>query len=415
MKQAQQLVESELHAANNSIRTLSPQMIGAALGKADYQIQFILESQRRSETGTPFRSSELTALDPATWTSGTLENLTEDPTTVPTENLQEVFTSELNHTNGWTALHEFLFTVHPDKDEEGWEYNKSFSEQFSGEWHTHPSNVDLVRRRLWIRPCVRDEQLNMCRDRLQRYIAAHPRGIIKEGRIQRQSHFRKRWCDGTAVLTDTKLEITLENNYQGVVIYDLVGCEVVSEFDTDDSTGHSFRFGLRMINQVQEETQEMRCILNARSKEEQLEWVTVLSRQVSQVNLFFWNLTFGPPIHNEILIQGNMWKQGSLRWQFRRFELHGDGVLSYWKDNILKGKIKLSNCTVEQTETGYPFSFMVKKKNGYCLVLRTSDEKTKIKWIEAIQDHISSSFSPEKSALPVPGILYFIYNNQYHL
>ena len=255
-----------------------------------------------------------------------------------------------------------------------------------------------------MRPCVRDENLNACRDLLRRYIAAHPRGIVKQGRLQRQSHYRKRWCNGTAVLTDTKLEISLENNYQGVVVYDLLGCEVVSDFDTDDTTGHSFRFGLRMIDQVLEKTQEMRCILNARSRAEQLEWVTVLSRQVSQVNLSFWALTFGPPIHNAILIQGNMWKQGSLHWQYRKFELHGDGVLSYWKENILKGKIKLCNCAVDGTETsGHPFSFTIKKKNGYCLVLRTSDEATKTQWIEAIRCHMSSSHSPVKAILPLAG------------
>jgi hypothetical protein len=186
-------------------------------------------------------------------------------------------------------------------------------------------------------------------------------------------------------------------------VYDLIGCEVISDFDADDATGHTFRFGLRMINQVQEKTQEMRCILNARSRAEQYEWVTILSRQVSQVNLSFWNLTFGPPIHNAILIQGNMWKEGTLRWQFRKFELHGDGVLSYWKENILKGKIKLSHCTVESTETSYPFSFKIKKKNGYSLVLRTSDEATKVQWIEAIQRHSSTSYSPEKAILPVQG------------
>lgn len=401
------LVETELHANSYSVRTLSPLMIKAALGTQCHEIQYIMESERRSDVTKPYCPAELGVTDPPYWASGRQANLTDDPLLCPVEDLCEVLTSELNHTNGWTDLHQFLFTVYPNKDEEGWEYSIDFS---ADSWSATSTSESRVRRRLWFRPCVRDEDLNVCRDILRRYIAAHPRGVVKEGRLQRQSHYRKRWCHGTAILTDTKLEISLENNYKGVVVYDLIGCEVISDFDADDESGHSFRFGLRTINEVLDKTQEMRCILNARSRAEQLEWVTILSRQVSQANLSFWNLTFGPPVNHSVLIQGNMWKQGSLTWQFRKFELHGDGVLLYWKENILKGKIKLTNCLVDLVDNGYPFSFSIKKKNGYCMILRTSDETTRAQWIDAIRSHTTTSHSPQKAVLPREGDICLLYH-----
>jgi hypothetical protein len=105
-----------------------------------------------------------------------------------------------------------------------------------------------------------------------------------------------------------------------------------------------------------------------------------------------------------------MWKQGSLTWQFRKFELHGDGVLLYWKENILKGKIKLTNCLVDLVDNGYPFSFSIKKKNGYCMILRTSDETTRAQWIDAIRSHTTTSHSPQKAVLPREGDICLLYH-----
>eukprot|EP00602_Paraphysomonas_sp_CaronLab_P010735 CAMPEP_0185039326 /NCGR_PEP_ID=MMETSP1103-20130426/36076_1 /TAXON_ID=36769 /ORGANISM="Paraphysomonas bandaiensis, Strain Caron Lab Isolate" /LENGTH=639 /DNA_ID=CAMNT_0027578173 /DNA_START=377 /DNA_END=2296 /DNA_ORIENTATION=- len=386
-------------------RSLSPCLIQAALLQHDYQIQMVMECQRLSDH--KYSSTHLLSHDPPIWSAGTA-NLTSDPRTFPVQELQEVIATVFNRANGWDTLHEFIFTLYPNKDEMGWEYNQDFDQRES--WTSAPSRVSCVRRRIWMRTCVRDSKLYECRQALREYIDNHPRGICRSGAVERQSKYRKRWTEGLAVLTDTHLEITLDNNYQSRVVHSLRGCEAV--VIEGESTGalvveqRKYRFGLRQLGPGGKD-EGVVCVLNARSIRDRDAWIAALAHQTALVNLIYWPLVIGPPTADQVIIKGEMWKQGHLvpNWKFRSFELRRDGTLAYSKDGVIKGKLRLRGCEVQDADcTDGEHAFKIVKRSGYWLALRTHNAETKQKWVTAIREHISGAGCDDEALLGEVGL-----------
>jgi hypothetical protein len=106
-----------------------------------------------------------------------------------------------------------------------------------------------------------------------------------------------------------------------------------------------------------EEDHLLLCVLNAYSQEEYDQWICTLRNQIALVNLHFWPFPGTPPVLDKVIIEGYMWIQSaggdvfplSLRrgWKYRRFELRQDGVLVYYKNNKVVGKIRLRLCYLE--------------------------------------------------------------------
>jgi hypothetical protein len=388
-------------AAKSHFRSLCPPLIRAALSKYEFQIQLVMECQRLQDGN--YSAQHLSDEDPPAWCSGPVENLSKDPTQTPPSQLQRVEATIFNRGNGWDILHEFIFTMYPEKDSLGWEYNADWS--LGHLWSAKPVRDSAVRRRLWIRTCVKNYQLYECRSALHIYIENHPRGVFKTGHLERQSHYRKRWSEGLAVLTDHFLELTLENNYQSHVVYGLKNCEAVSI----ESVGHSdkkFQFGMRRVGPGGSDD-GLVCVLNASSEKDRQAWITALSHQIALVNLLFWPLEIGPPTADRVLFKGEMWKRGHLvpNWKFRSFELRQGGTLAYFKNGVLKGKIRLRGCEIKELPSEGEFAFEVVKTNGYSLALRTTDAFTKLQWIQAIREKLDDVDSPETSRLPPLGMM----------
>lgn len=393
---------SRFLAVKNHYRSLGVPLIQLALSKYEFHIQYVMECERIGISQEDrFSSSNMLESDPPQWCSGPADNLTIDPTTVATSSLRELEATEFNRGNGWDTLHEFIFTLYPDKDSQGWQYNTDFSSDAM--WAGRPGDNSCVRRRLWIRTCVRNNQLYESRAALRSYIANHRRGVIKTGPLDRQSHYRKRWCRGMAVLNDDTLELNLENNYQTHVEYSLKGCEVVS-IESHDHPDKKYQFGMRQVGEGGCDL-GLVCILNTHSEKERRAWMAALAHQIALVNLLFWPLENGPPTADRVLFRGEMWKRGHLvpNWKFRSFELRQGGTLAYFKSGLLRGKIRLRGCTIRDLPSEGEFAFEIVKNSGYSLALRTSDAITKKQWITALEDKLNDVNAPRKTMLPIKG------------
>ena len=386
-------------SAKHHFRSLCIPLIKLALSKYDFQIQMVLECERLGDG--VYSARNLCATDPPRWCAGPADNLTINPTEIAASSLTPVETTIFNRGNGWDILHEFIFTLYPGRDPLGWQYNAAFD--LDNSWMAKPTRDSLVRRRLWIRTCIRDHTLYECRLALQRYIRTHRRGVFKTGPLQRQSHYRRRWSQGTAVLTDSHIELTLDNNYQGFVEYSLKSCEAV-RIETGGETDKRFKFGMRKVGPGGSD-EGVVCVLNANSEQDRDDWITALTHQIALVNLLFWPLDIGPPTADAVLFKGEMWKRGHVmpNWKFRTFELRQSGTLAYFKDGVLRGKVRVRGCVVRDMPEEGEFVFALLKSTGYGLVMRTSDGLTKKQWMEAIQERIDDVRGPATAMLPAPG------------
>jgi hypothetical protein len=315
---------TEFSNNRRDFRSLHPGLIKAALPHWYYQLQFVMECQRYDD-GT-FSADNLRAPgmhDPPQWCVGAPDSCLVDPSDVPVTELYDGLHLIETNPHGSDCLTEFMFTVYPNRDPSGWQYNTSFQAQTPWSQSILPGYG--VRRRVWFRSIVPNKQLYLCRRALQEYIELHPRGVVKTGMLHRLSHFRKRWTAGIATLTDRALVLRLQHNYQSEVQYTLEGCEVVGHLAAEELTAalaspasslgatetplipneHPFLFGLRLIG-AEGKDGGLQCVLGASSREQREEWVLALTHQVALVNPFFWALSFGPPIADSVIIQGDM-------------------------------------------------------------------------------------------------------------
>jgi hypothetical protein len=235
----------------SKFRAINVSFVRRALGQThEYQIQMVLESQRFSTD--LYSSCNLHFNDPPAWSCAPVSTVS-SPCDIPPSSLIPL-TKETTPRlpRGWVPLHDFMFVTYPSRDLSGWQYSTDFhSQSYSSSQflhsppppphkntapssssppppprHTHGEDLHQVRRRLWIRTLVKACDLLPCRELFSRYLHTHPRGHIIATRLYRQSHYRKRWCFGIGLLTDHKIHIFLDNNYQHHVTYALEGCEV---------------------------------------------------------------------------------------------------------------------------------------------------------------------------------------------
>jgi hypothetical protein len=176
----------------------------------------------------------------------------------------------------------------------------------------------------------------------------------------------------------------------GVVRYPLQGCEVIelsalesaeSATSESDSSSKMYQFGLRtgkswgqlqfsstvsgddepdsLCRYTSQENHRLLCVFNAYSRQDYEEWICTLRNQIALVNLHFWPFLGSPPILDRVLIEGYLWIRGQQlllpSWKYRKFELRQDGVLAYYKDNKVIGKIRLRLCYVEECEPSSSF------------------------------------------------------------
>jgi hypothetical protein len=532
----------EFTSLRREFRSFNPQLIYCALKNSDYQIQYVLECQRLSRpssstagrstsatisfeeskspptfyqetpslrnnssslTSSPNELSQFSELhllptDPSQWSiaSPSLYPLNPiaslDPTTLPPSHLTDAYPFLYSNPNGRNSLHEFIFTLYPNKDSQGWEYQtdfhqpSTFSSNSAGPaWYPSHNPHCLVRRRLWFRTLVPIHSLQKCRQLLSSYIANHPRGLCHQGALQRMSQYRKRWTHGIAKISNSSFSIELQNNYQKNYQFSLLNCEVQpidslqdlekylsssasssaspSSFKLSDwneivgsasdpvpqtstrlistdhssaissaahgavSTSSSLRTNLFCLCSLNSSGQYtgIQTILNAPTPQDRSEWICLLSHQIALYNLSFWSLPYSPPLVDTVVYQGSLWKLGHIvpNWKLRRFELTQLGVLSYYSqasgqattvsgnsnsagngnggNGHRKGRVRLRGCQVEwfNGTNGIRNEIILKKFNGYELVLRGENAQEMSQWMNELKAFTGLQLEDDKQQL----------------
>jgi hypothetical protein len=432
LSQARQIAQ-EFSTKLTLLRSFNPYLISNCFNSQQpYRLQFILECQRSSGGFESFSSIHLKSTDPFVWSIAHPEHCFIDPTSSSSSQLYNAHHILYSNTHGANSLHEFIFTLFPNKDANGWEYHQDFYLQQTP-WSADYSPLMFVRRRLWFRTITPPQLLYPYRSLFTRYVEIHPRGEIKKGEIQYFS--RKKWCYGLMILTDRDLFVySLENENVPELNYKLQGTEVVAisrtngpSSGTSSSTAsdidlnstafprtHSLtsatsflsilsdnsKLFLFTLNQIGHRGKDLGSVglFNASSAEDLEDWLCAITHQTALIHPIFWPIRFGPPLVDTMILEGELWKKGNFipNWTIRRFELRQDGTLAYFKGQELRGKIRLRGCLVREglDET----TIEINKNNGQSFVMKTivhspasgsgggtGDEIPRSRWIEALK------------------------------
>lgn len=395
---------------HSRFRSINPWFIERALQGHECKIQVVLQCQRFfRET---YAGHHLTPADPAEWNQCG-DSTCQDICLSRLSTLDPIDRTCFAMPEMWQALHDFMFVVYPSKDETGWQYGSSFD---SCDWTPVPTELSCVRRRVWMRTLVPMSTLEACRTAFYSYIKTHPRGVIISTPLQRQSHFRKRWCDGVATLSDYKIDLILENNYKQNVSYDIKGCEVKALSHTDEhysSAGDKyFLFGLRrfggavILGKIENHTAEgIVCVLNALSAQDRDIWIDSLNHQLALTNGHFYSHSdvsglYGPPALVDVpYFAGRLMKKGNVVWKTRTFELRKSGVFAYYKRGTLIGEISISGCSIQiPHDLNFYYAFCIMNSEGdIVMTLSATTSEVREQWIAALRGHITA-FNEGKEA-----------------
>lgn len=397
------------------LRSFNPYMISNCFASKPYRLQYILECQRSAGGYESFSSIHLKSTDPFVWSIAHSDHCFIDPTGPGVSQLYNAHHVLYSNPCGADSLHEFIFSLYPNKDANGWEYNTDFF--VSKPWSSDYSPNMLVRRRLWFRTITPPKLLYPYRSIFSRYVQLHPRGEIKKGEIQ--YYFRKKWNYGLMILTDQNLFVySLENENVPEMEFKLEGTEIVAISRETNSASlvdeflprtHSItsvtsllsaltdnsKLFLFTLNQIGIRGKDMgaAALFNASSSEDLEDWLCAITHQTALVHPIFWPIRFGPPLVDTLILEGDLWKKGNIipNWTVRRFELRQDGTLAYYRNQDLRGKIRLRGCLVREGLDDTTIE--INKNNGQSFVMKTmtntpgGNEITRQQWIIALKQY----------------------------
>jgi hypothetical protein len=428
---------SQFAKHQSQFRSLCPSLLKAALRKFNFHFQFVMECERLNRYDFSFSSSALIPGDPPQWSIGPELNLTNDPRLFPIYELQNAKSSLWSLIDGWEALHNFVPILYPNKDTEGWEYNLDFQDtQQQGSssplpWVSYPhiGTEIRVRRRIWMRTCIKSEWLYKCRSVLTEYINFHPRGVCYMSPVEIYLHSSTSAATSTAeegewhrcigILRDQIFELKFIDSKNKRLKYSLRRTEVKDlpnqiksggghSSSSSHSNVNSYRFILTKKGSTGNDLGTV-CILRTLTLHEKQSWITQFVSQLDLLHICsnYPLHSFGPPVSDKVVIEGHMWKRGHVlpTWKYRFFRLRESGALTYYHNELLKGRIQLKHCVILDTNSNdfnsSQCSFLI-QKNGttaavigggggggggggtYELLLKTTDRKTKLQWMTGI-------------------------------
>lgn len=461
-------------------RGLNPKMVHCALEGFAYEVQTIVQEQQFNVDTGMFTASQ--------W-KGMLSEVGSERDAgaggrvlfQSVESLAGISRQQRTSPHEWVPLHDFIVSCSLSGDDSGWEYlhahresttaalpphalslydtsrdslSASSSSLSPGASPDHPRHLSTdaaplrgveSRRRLWMRTVVRRESFVQCHEALRRFLAARPRGEVCRGALRRRSHYRKRWCDGDASLTDDAITISLHNNYQSRVSYGLRGCEVVlvvrdsslsaqspvSSVDTDkamsdsedgsesdtsgtsdcDSSVGEFLFGLRRLGargcdpggrggeSVPLSSPDLVCTLGATSESDRARWMDALAHQLAIVNLSdcvhsTYSQVFGPPHvarDGTLVLSGELGVRGLFGWYRRTLVLHSSCQLSCYKGNKLLREenirdLRVRDCFPSHRKDECVWHFdLVDQRGRVVLALAAVSEEKRCQWVLAMK------------------------------
>jgi hypothetical protein len=327
---------------------------------------------------------------------------------------------------GWAKVHHFIYVVGEHTDINGWEYRSDWSDGPPGDneepWTSNRKNGALVRRRLWLCSCVRDDILADAKAALAAYLLdtinhdgdRFMRGDIlrKEVGMFRIESFVKRHM----VLYENRVEIFPDAesaHYYQIhkndaihkndkipehdpakvsvmmlrdVIFNRIYGEQVAPLREGQKFCHMFLLRDRRSDNVL-------CTLDCIDANDYRRWTTTLNLllAINSFNVDFPPFEFGPPSEdlcpNRVIVYGHLTKKGHFlpNWRERFFHLTPFEII-YHENEVIKGRLMLQGAEILKYEgSGNPdeaLDFTVRDHSGKQLTLLVDikdkdDDRTK--------------------------------------
>lgn len=428
---------------HSKFRGINLSFLRRALHSQEYQVQIVLEYQRFYDG--VFSAHNLLPSDPPAWASSIDMS---SPVDIPLEQLQPFNPDSYRPQSGWTTLHDFIFVTYPTRDIAGWQYAPSFDSQeysvsaflpieevvnksLGAENELYP-----VRRRLWVRTLVRQDDLLRCKNLLSSYIKSHPRGHILATKVFRQSHYRKRWCFGMGLLIDREIHILLDHNYQKHVVYSLEGCEVsvlsvkyrneaeegtkyfIPSFLNPNKPLKFYLFGLKHISDGGVADGKglggsMMCILSTLTNKDRDLWISALYHQLLLVNHHNflspdqYSVKLGPHISDSASYSsGRLWRNIRDKWQLIYVEIR-EGKFTCYADGAVLDEFCLHQCQVLiPDDLNYLYPFAIIHPDGINVILSSTSSSNRQFWLKMVHYHIDSysrTFESETGGSSISG------------
>eukprot|EP01038_Epipyxis_sp_PR26KG_P011239 gene11239-15080_t len=385
---------------------INPKFILAVLKGLRYRFVLVLECESRM--------SEKLGISPVTLPRFSVggPRACRDPRTIPLNQLLGINNKrpEIQLPSGWLMLHQYIYVIQNNTDDNGWQYRSNWSESgivgnSEEQWVDTCNDDKLVRRRLWMTTVVKKEDIIRAKKMVTENLNGVKGDCIMQGFLFRYNSYVNAnmtnvWQKGRVLLFHNKLEFYVGNDRKGETL--LENCEVKMLFGSQ-CPGRNYAFSIRNPNNT------VSVLLDAESKESRRRWVHAINYQLAIISpdINYPPFDYGPPTgdfaDNRVLLCGDLQKcsNQAKKWTTVHLQLKPKELLYYDRD-VLKGRLFLDQAKIESKKDD-DMEFTVKLASGYVLLLRADSMEEKLAWTRAIKRQASyiENLKQKKTSIPV--------------
>jgi len=292
--------------------------------------------------------------------------------------------------------HQYIYIVHDNTDEQGWQYRSRWSDgevkQGDEPWVPSPLASSMVRRRIWMTTVVDRLYLTLSKRLLSDNIRVDNGGYKMQGELLRyeKGTLTKSWQKRRVALASNRLEFyggSSNSSKKGEI--PLNDCEVKMLFESQ-CPGKNYAFSIRnpMGN--------VGIVLDAESGDARRSWVLAIQYQLAiNSNEFnFPPMEYAPPTgeypDNRVLLCGDLMLQGrdseeNVLWSPRHFQLLPREIV-YYENAVLMGRIFVENAQIEGDSKS--LNFQIRSASGITLYLSADTPEAKNLWLLGVNRQI---------------------------
>lgn len=289
--------------------------------------------------------------------------------------------------------HQYIYIVHDNTDEHGWQYRSRWSDGVEDEkkepWTRSPLASSQVRRRIWMTTVVDRLHLTLSKRLLSDNIRVDSGAYRMQGELLRyeKGTLTKSWVKRRVALTSNRLEFFSGSSKKGEV--PLNDCEVKMLFDCQ-CPGKNYAFSIRnpMGN--------VGIVLDAESQQARRSWVLAIQYQlaINSSEFNFPPMEYAPPTgeypDNRVLLCGDLMLQGrdsegNVLWSPRHFQLLPREIV-YFENAVLMGRIFVENAKIRGDNKS--LNFQLESASGIVLYLSADTPEAKNLWLLGVNKQI---------------------------
>jgi hypothetical protein len=289
--------------------------------------------------------------------------------------------------------HQYLYIVHDNTDEQGWQYRSRWSVGDADEkkepWTNRPLASSMVRRRVWMTTVVDRLYLTLSKRLLSDNIRAECGGYKMQGELLRyeKGTLTKSWQKRRVALAGNRLEFFSGSSKKGEV--PLNDCEVRMLFESQ-CPGKNYAFSIR------NPLGNVGILLDAETGEARRSWVLAIQYQLAiNSNEFnFPPMEYAPPTgeipDNRVLLCGDLMLQGrdsegNVLWSPRHFQLLPREIV-YFENAVLMGRIFVENAKIRGDNKS--LNFQIESASGIVLYVSADTPDAKNLWLLGVNKQI---------------------------